>query len=350
MSSFKLSFPKAWGGVAGKATFKAAPEQFKVFEQLKFTPEGQGEHLYIYLEKRNHNTQWVCRTLAKWFGVMSKDIGYAGLKDRLGVTRQWISIWLPGKDCDHQKLTQFLLEQHIDVLEITRHTKKLKIGALTGNQFEVHLLNFSGCSHTLHQRLSQLINEGFPNWFGEQRFGHNLSNLTLAEAWLKPDSTIKKLKKDSRRFAISAARSWIFNQILTQRVLSGTWNQRIPGEVLIFKDNQSVIVPERFNQSADEKWQQGELHPSGPLWGCGNLLSQDKARHLELFIANQTPILTKGLEQKVVVTQNRRPLRQWVRNLQYQWQENDITLSFFLPKGTFATALLKELINYTDQN
>lgn len=317
---------------------RALPEDFQVVEELGFTPEGSGEHVFLRVRKRLANTAWVARRLSAFAGVPPRQVSYAGLKDRHAVAEQWFSVHLPGKvDPDWSGC----VDESFSILEHRRHGRKLKRGALKGNRFRLVVRGLQGPREALAARLDGLAATGVPNYFGEQRFGRDGGNLSQAEAMF-----LGKPVKDrqQRGLYLSAARAHLFNQVLTQRVAAGTWNQPLAGDVMMHEGSRSQFAAPVIDADISQRVATLVLHPSGPLWGKGELLSGIAVRDLEQSVAVAHPLLCQGLEAAGLV-QERRPLRLRVDAVQWQWlQEDALVLCFGLPPGAYATSVLRELI------
>ena len=191
--------PTAWGGPLCPASLRLQPEDFQVFEIPLLTPCGEGEHCWVHVRKRNSNTQWVARQLARFAGVPASAVSYAGLKDRKAVTEQWFSVQLPGRpDPDWKSLSH----QDFEVLGYARHQRKLKTGALKGNRFRLCIRNVNASADDIGRRLQQVAAAGFPNYFGLQRFGHDAANLVEAEKmFARPACRVTSGDFICRRFA-----------------------------------------------------------------------------------------------------------------------------------------------------
>ncbi len=347
MSLFEwpVVWPLAFGGRAGVADFKQHPEDFQVVEKLPFAPAGHGEHLYLKIEKTGQNTVWLARQLAKMADVASMDVSYAGLKDRHGVTVQWFCLRIPGlaPEGEHQQWQSKLAEiEGVRLLESSRHDRKLRIGALEGNHFVIRLRNFEGDRAGIDALLERIKGDGVPNYFGEQRFGNLGHNLTIARKLFTGEV---KLAREKRSFALSAARSFLFNQVLAERIRSNSWCQLTEGDVLTFSASASLIFPDRRDESVAGRFQARELLNTGPLWGKGALSSEGQVAELEQSVATQLSTFAQGLEDKGL-KQERRALVSCVKDLVWDWQESDLELRFFLFKGSYATSVLHELVEY----
>lgn len=322
------------------ARFKCSPEDFQVTEELGFEPGDGGEHLWLWVEKRGQNTQWLARQFARLIGVEPSQVSYSGLKDRNGVTRQWFSVWLPGQpDPDW---ANWPLDD-VTILKAVRHNRKLRIGTHKRNHFRICLRDLSGDLSQLPEQL-EALKEGVPNYYGPQRFGHGFGNLEKAK---KLFAGQLKLPRPKRSLALSAARSLLFNRVLAKRVEEGVFARYLPGDLLGFPDSASLIFPERVDALALEKLQSNECLLTGPLWGKGDPLAADAALALEQETLAPFEDFQKGLE-KHGLKQERRNLKllpvdlQW----QYQTQSTELVLSFALNKGCYATAVLHELFGW----
>ncbi|GAA5315609.1 MAG: tRNA pseudouridine(13) synthase TruD [Candidatus Pelagadaptatus aseana] len=312
---FSLNWAYAYGEPQVKADFRCVPEDFFVDELLDFEFTGSGEHVVLHLQKRGDNTDWLARQIAKLAGVGPADVGYCGLKDRHAVTRQWFSVYLPkGDEPDWQQLNS----ESVQLLRVDRHCRKLRRGSHLGNRFELVLRNLDGRIETLSQRLSVIAEQGVPNYFGEQRFGREAGNLELANRLLVEGQKINNRQR--RTMAMSAARSYLFNSVLSRRVQEKTWDTELEGD------------PEDF---------------SGPLWGRGRPLSQGVCLELEEAVLAPMAAWRDGMEH-VGLKQERRGLRLLPDKLNWQLDDEQLQLSFALPPGTYATAILRELCYLRD--
>lgn len=306
MKQFSLDFPYAYGRPTAQAVFRSVPEDFQVDEDLGLTLSGAGEHLYLQLRKRGQNTLWLARELARFCGVRDFDVGYSGLKDRQAVTSQWFSVYLP-KGL-HRELSAFQAEG-VELLKAEWHSHKLKAGMHRSNHFVIRLRNLSG---NVDERLGQVAT-GVPNYFGEQRFGIDGGNLLKAHSLLVDRRNIKDRKQ--RGLILSAARSYLFNLVLAQRVQDGSWR-----DVL-----------------------EGEAEPSGPLWGRGRSLVSGAALVLESAVLESWQDWCNALEHQGL-QQERRSLSCVPDNFSADKDAQDLRISFSLPPGQYATAVLRELV------
>lgn len=325
-----------------KGQFRVKPEDFIVNEQMDIDLSGAGEHLWLQVRKTGANTDWVAGQLARCAQIPASEVGYAGLKDRHAVTTQWFSLQLPGKvDPNFADLPP-----EIEILYQQRHDKKLRRGALLSNQFILSLQDCSGDLAAAQAICAEISQRGLPNYYGEQRFGHNMGNLTKAERWFEGGFMPKQ--RNQRSLYLSAARSWIFNHVLSARIQQQTWDQRMEGDVFMFEGG-SAWFADDASPELTTRLAALDLHPTGVLWGRGELATQAGVGELEATQAAQFPIFCAGLE-KHGLKQERRALRIKVNELQLTaLSATSVRLSFSLPPGAYATILLEQLGHFSSR-
>lgn len=323
-----------YGEVKAEADFKLNPEDFVVTEQLSFEPCGEGEHLFLLIEKRQLNTQQVCEYLAKFFSRRLRDIGYAGLKDKQSVSRQWFSVQmnvLAQPDLSSLQADGIKLVKHI------RHNKKLKIGALTANHFDIRLGNVSN-KEWLLERL-ELVKSGVPNYFGEQRFGFKGNNLNWANRMA--DGEVIKNKK-VKGFALSASRAYLFNEVISERIKVGTFTKPQAGDVYMLSGSNSYFS-EAVSEKIETRLAQRDIHISAPLVGLGELVSAETTLELENEVISEYPSWQKMLADNGL-KQERRSIGLFPAKMKWHEQGQDVHVSFDLATGCFATSVLRECI------
>lgn len=337
-TEFPMDWAYAHGGPAGQGWLRCEPEDFVVDEDLGFAADGQGEHVLVQVQKRGANTEWVARQLARFAGVRPMDVSYAGLKDRHAVTTQWFSVHLPGRA--EPDWSGFAGEEY-RVLDAVRHTRKLRRGALAGNRFAIRLREVSGPSEDIEQRLARIREQGVPNYFGEQRFGHEGGNLLRAAELFA--GARREHDRAKRGMYLSAARSYLFNTVLSERVRQGSWNHALPGECLVLDGTASFFRASVIDDKLSARLALWDVHPSGPLWGrglppCGGEINDLEAAWLAPFEALRTGLERAGMEQE------RRSLRLAVEGLEWAREGDALTLRFALAAGSYATAVLREVL------
>ena len=333
---------------------KVKQQDFCVFEQLPFVPCGEGEHLFIHIRKIGANTVFVARELAKYFKVKEQLVSYAGLKDRFAVTEQWFGIHVPGKQ--EFDLTDLSIEG-VEVISFKRHNKKLRTGALTGNRFELIIRDVTNLKG-LYERWEKIVSNGVPNYFGEQRFGIDGGNINAA---LSLFSGTKVKDKKKRGMYLSAARSCIFNDIINERIQNNTFDTLAIGDVVMLAGTQSVFCLEEVDQVIKQRLNDKDIDITAPMWGSGELMTQAQPKIFEQHIADKHPEFSQGLP-RFGLKQERRRIRLVIENadievLSQNGVVNDknedstlptIKVSFTLAAGSYATTVLRELIDYKD--
>ncbi len=310
---------RAYGSPLFTANIRTTPADFDVTEELGYEFDGNGEHDFLYVEKTAANTEWVSRQLAQFADVPARDVGYSGLKDRHAVTRQWFSVprW------NSPDWSQFETPD-VAILDVQRHSKKLRRGAHKFNAFKIILRNIDGDAALLSERLNLIAEQGVPNYFGPQRFGREGGNIRLADDW----AAGKRLPRHKRSIAISSARSFLFNEALARRVVAGTWNQIVAGDLANLDGTGSVFTVDDVDADIERRCAEMDIHPAAELAGDGSDCGQEAWQKA----------FDKGR-----VKPGSRSLRLRARDLQADTGEDVIELRFTLGRGAFATSVLREI-------
>jgi tRNA pseudouridine13 synthase len=339
MTEFELLGPTAWGEALGRAALKATAEDFQVDEVLDIPLSGDGEHLWLWVEKRGLNTEEAARRLARAAGVQLRTVSYAGLKDRQALTRQWFSIQLPGKADPDLSAAQ---DDTLRILSSGRHRRKLQRGAHSANGFTLRLTALEADHQALYQRLESIRRHGIPNYFGAQRFGYQGGNLGEARDYAARQALPEQRNLRSR--LLSTARSYLFNRVLAERVTDGSWQRAQVGDLLAFTDSRSFF-PAGEAECNDPRLAILDLHPTGPQWGAGPSPAGGATGELENRIAQEQSPLRDWLV-RAGMEHERRILRLPIDRLTWHYPEPDILqLEFVLPPGCFATVLVRELVD-----
>lgn len=333
-----LRVPRAHGAAVGSARVRVVPEDFLVREWLGFEADGEGDHLLLRVRKRGANTAWVAKELARLGRIPVRDVGYAGLKDREAVAEQAFTV--PARSALGEQWVG-IRGEGFEVLDAKRHRRKLKRGALRGNEFTIVLRDFQGERSRLEQRLAMIAARGVPNYFGPQRFGRAGRNIATALQWF--EQGIEPQDRAQRGFAISAARSALFNAVLAERVQQGSWDRLLPGDLANLDGSGSIFEVTEVDAQLGARCEALDIHPSGPLWH-GVSTAGGSVRELEEGVAERFAALADGL-QRIAPEPQRRALRARVAELRWSIEDDtNVRLSFRLAKGSFATAVLHELI------
>ena len=340
-SGHSFNWTRAYGDPVIHGDLRHSPADFRVSELAAIEFTGDGEHDWLWVEKTAANTAWVAQHLARIAGVPEGDVGYAGMKDRHAITTQWFSVRRNGEPVADWTSPGI---PGVRVLCQQRHRKKLRRGAHRGNRFEITLRNIIALSGDLNERLELIKNAGVPNYFGEQRFGRSASNLRQARDLIAG----KRMKRRARSLALSAARSYIFNQLLDARVRDGSWNRIEMGDCASLDGSNSVFEVAKVDDELRGRCAAMDIHPSGPLWGSGESMVSGRIAELEQGVAAQEQELAAGLER--LAAHARRSLRVPVAGLDWETDAQSLRLCFELPAGSYATTVLGELADYSDRS
>lgn len=321
----------AWPQIDAKGVLKTTPEDFLVVEQASHDEHAaaEGPHLYLYIEKRGLTSSELVRMVADANGLPRSSIGYAGMKDKFAVTRQWLSVPL------EEAPSEVTVPEEVRELARLRATKKLRRGWHEGNDFELVLREIGGAAannpptatairSALTQRLTQIRDQGVPNYFGPQRFGYD--NVPTAIAWLPRRR--KERNAFKRGLYLSVLRSFLFNEVLSARIADGSFAQ-------------GSFAQGSFAQH-DDPLQNAEP-ATGPLWGRGRLQASAADVEFETAVLADYADICGELEY-AGLKQERRALHLQPRDLRWEWQDDaTLKLCFGLSGGCYATSLLREL-------
>jgi tRNA pseudouridine13 synthase len=336
-----LPIPLAGRQAPATGRIRVEPEDFYVEEVLGFDPDGSGGHGLLVVEKCGANTGWVAAQLARQAGVPVRDVGFSGHKDRQAVTRQAFTVPL-AHDFDVERCVQWCGDGYA-VLAAVRHGRKLRPGSHRANRFVLRVRALTGARDAIEARLRQVAAQGVPNYFGPQRFGRDAANLRTALAWAEGRSPPPR-DRVQRSFALSGARSALFNAVLASRVLRGDWQRLLPGEAVALDGRRSFFAAATIDETLEQRCRDFDVHPSGPLPGRG----ESPASGLALEVEREALAPHAGLVDWLAregLEHERRSLRLPVREFDWRFEGDDaLVLRFTLPRGTFATAVLHELL------
>lgn len=312
---------------------RAVPEDFRVEEVPAYPLSGEGEHLFLHLEKRGHTTAHVLRELCAQVGVRDRDVGVAGLKDRHAVTTQWISV--PARY--EARLSHFTLEG-VRVLETRRHGNKLGLGHLRGNRFVVRVRDAAGTADQAALTLALLTRHGVPNYFGPQRFGLRGLNAEEGLNVLRGESRLRDPRV--RRFLTTSVQSLVFNRFLSLRLERGLFERLVVGDMAKKHDTGGVFLVEDA-AAESPRAERGEVSATGTLFG-----RKVKPLTLDAGELEREALAAFGLTPEVFASRrgDRRLTRVFPENAEVRPEEDGYTVAFTLPKGSFATSVLRELM------
>jgi len=316
--------------------YKTFPEDFQVDEIPAYEACGEGEHLFVNIEKTNLTTVEAASLLAKAAMLPESSPSWAGLKDKWAVCRQ--TLCLPAKA--ESALASFS-NPALRILSMERHRNKLRTGHLKANRFRVVLRKLSNISAAV-LCFEQLLKTGFPNFFGPQRFGQD--NLRRGFALLKRERPMR-WNAFQKKMYLSAVQSALFNRLLNQRLQEGTFFKVLEGDVLKKYETGGEFVCQ--NAGEDQvRFEQFELSPTGPMYGPkmtfpeGETAEKEAAALAELNLSPQDFQRVDSLSRGA-----RRPLRALLQEASFEAEEDQLTLSFVLAPGCYATSVIDELID-----
>ncbi len=338
---FNTLFPTR-NTITASGTIRTKPEDFRVTELNDIELSGEGEHLWLTIQKTSNNSIWVAKQLANVCQVPQKKVAFAGQKDRHAITQQWFSIQLP-KITDTDKI-QSALGHGIQIIKSGKHSRKIKIGQLDANAFEIVIRDISGDKQQIEKNITNIKANGVPNYFGAQRFGHDMGNISKCQDWFAGNYKVKS--RNLKSLLISTARSHIFNLIVAKRIEQNIWDKCIDGDVLQLNKSHSWFPS--CDASSDEivkRLTEFDIHLTAAMWGDDAVQSQGQCAQLENSIAKIFPVYQKGFE-KFRLKQDRRAMRVCPMDFDFCWQsDNTLKLNFKLLPGAYATGIMREILD-----
>jgi tRNA pseudouridine13 synthase len=311
-----------------------------VSEELGFEPEGEGEHLFLWIEKTGLSTMELIARVARDYSLKPQLIGYSGLKDKHALTCQWLSLHLPGKPSP----VDLGGDEGYRVLRQARHHKKLRPGTHKSNSFQLRLREVNGLPDQTREQLQCVANQGFANYFGAQRFGRKQDNVRQALEQLNT----RRLKRSRKSILLSSLRSYLFNQILARRISQRHWEHPLAGDVFMLRGSRSI-----FSDEVDDKlvarYQDLDIASTASLYGTGRCLLTGEPESIEAQIFEEHKDITSCLDQQGAKLQMR-PLRAVVENFSFDYTAEDqsLLLRLTLPAGCYVTTLLDHFITLRD--
>lgn len=331
---------------------KSNPADFVVEEIPAYEPCGEGEHLFLWIEKEDLSADKLVWHLSKTLDVKRDDIGVAGLKDKRAITRQLVSV--PTHTADR---VESVNNESVRVLSATRHKNKLKTGHLKGNRFSI-LLRANGSETTVPQSrpsldeaqaiVNQLRELGVPNYYGEQRFGLGGETVALGFALLRGEKTTRDIPTSKRKFllrlALSAAQSELFNLALAERMNRGKIRTVLAGDVMRKTDTGGLFVATDV-VTEQSRLDAGETHITGPLFGPKMPQPQGVPAEWEAELLKSANLPGDAFERYPKLTAGtRRPYLIAVPDLAVTEEEEGLRFTFTLSAGAYATVLLREIV------
>lgn len=335
-------------GVGG--VIKRQPEDFVVEEQPLYEPSGEGDHLYLWVQKRDIPAEVLVQHFARALGIGREHVGVAGLKDRRAITRQWISV---PAECEDR--IPGIQTDSIRILSLRRHGNKLKTGHLRGNRFHVLIRDPVSDSLVHAEPIAQIIrSQGFPNYYGEQRFGFDGETLSLGVDLLLGKKTERDIPRNRRRFllrlALSSVQSAIFNEVLRRRIEDGLLTTVLAGDVMQVTATGGPFVAEEIT-GEQERFDRGETVISGPMYGLKMRHPMGEAAEREHAVLAEFGLTPANFSAwKKLLPGTRRPLQMAAESLSLAVGPEGLALQFGLSRGAYATSLLREFMKTEPSN
>jgi len=329
-------------GIGG--LLKQSPDDFVVEELPAYPPGGEGEHLFLWIEKRDLAAEQMHARIARTLGLSRTDVGIAGLKDRRAVTRQFVSV--PAR-CE--ALIPALESADLHVISVARHRNKLRTGHLRGNRFEIVVRDVAGDALSRATGIADVIRErGFPNYYGEQRFGIDDATVALGFDLLAGHKKPRDIPPARRRFllrlSLSAVQSRLFNEVLAERLESGRLHGIETGDVMQVAASRGCFVVE--DVAAEQvRFDRRETVVTCPLPGVEMKSAIGATQEREQAALDRHGITREMLaEYRRLIPGARRAALIWPEELEIDAVADVLRFRFALPSGVYATTLLREFM------
>ena len=313
-----------------------------------YEPSGSGDHIFLWIEKRDVSGEHLLDHLSRCLKIQRDDIGMAGIKDRRAITRQFVSV--PGSTASR---IAGIDSENVQVLRVSQHPHKLRTGHLKANHFRILLRKPDGQPPTPAEisnaeAVTQEIDRvGFPNYFGDQRFGLDRETLHLGYKLLRGETAPPAIPRKRRRFllrlALSSVQSDLFNQTLAARVEQQTFATVQLGDVMQVVESGGLFVSE--DPPVDQpRLDAGEIVITGPMFGPKMRLPEHEVARLEQQILDRTKLTAAAFaEYRRLLPGTRRPLIIHPGKISVSTSDEGLWFEFVLPKGCYATTLLREI-------
>jgi tRNA pseudouridine13 synthase len=321
-------------GLGGR--IKVRPSDFEVEEIPAYELAGTGEHLFLWIEKTDLGAEYFIRQVARRLGIPNGEVGAAGLKDRRAVTRQWVSVPASAEPGLPQ-----LEGDGIRVLNVSRHTNKLRPGHLRGNRFRISIRDATDTD--IEPILNRIRDNGLPNYYGPQRFGRGGETAAVGMALLKGEA--KKVHNSFlRKLALSAAQSLMFNEYLGRRMADGLLRTVLAGDVMAKWPAGGMFTAEDVT-AEQARFDRREIVSAGPMFGKKTFPTKGSAADREAAVLQAAGLSKTSFDGfgKLLMGTRRHNLV-YVEDLSASRETDGLRLTFTLPAGSYATVLLREVM------
>ncbi len=323
-------------GIGGE--LKAEPSHFVVEEIPLYEPEGEGEHIYISLRREGQTTRQIQMELCRIFDLNDAAVGCAGLKDKHARTTQTFSLHMPGDE--QQVADRIQQEMNVELLSSRRHQNKLRTGHLIGNRFTIVVVDVKDDALAIAERIASQLNEsGLPNFYGEQRFGRDGQNATTGREIING----RRVRKHwMRRLMLSAYQSQLFNEWLVARIERGWFGKILEGDVARKEDTGGMFTVEDV-EAEQARFENREIAFTGPIFGKKMRKALGMSGDLEEEILAREEVTLEQFS-KARVNGTRRRACLFLDDLAFSRHPEGLSFSFSLPKGSYATTLMREFM------
>jgi tRNA pseudouridine13 synthase len=329
-------------GIGG--TLKAIPEHFQVEEVLPYATSGAGEHVFVKLRRAGWNTTDVATALGDIFGLKGPDIGWGGRKDKNAVTTQTFSLRLP-MDLPLAAVETRLQTLPFDIIELQRHGNKLKTGHVAANRFRIVISGLGPQADGQAAAIAAALKSGgVPNYYGEQRFGHQFRNLDRAAALVRRGKAHGK----KETFMVSALQSALFNCWLIERIRVGQFRTLLQGDVVRKTDTGGLFIVDDLDEAL-QRFEAGRIIYTGPIFGHKMMSAAGTAGDYEKDLLRRfglTPVAFKPLR----APGSRRAAIVQLHDLTFKPVSQGLEFTFTLPAGAYATTVLREFTRSPEQS
>jgi tRNA pseudouridine13 synthase len=324
-------------GIGGE--IKAEPAHFVVEEIPLYQPVGEGEHIYVCLTREGWTTRALQKRLTDLFGLREVDVGCAGLKDKHARVTQTFSLLL--RDADEATVARRIQEAlPVEVAWTRRHRNKLRRGHLLGNRFHIVVLYPEQEAMAQAETIAQALRtHGLPNFYGAQRFGIDGDNARRGREVLLGQGPRQRWLK---RFLLSAYQAALFNVWLTERIRRSWFERLLTGDIAK-KTDTGGLFEVRDAEVDLSRFEQKEITYTGPIYGARMRWASGEPGELERMVLETAEVTTEML-RRARLDGSRRPARLFLDDLSLESHPEGLLFTFTLPKGAYATTVLREFI------
>ncbi|MCY3990738.1 MAG: tRNA pseudouridine(13) synthase TruD [Caldilineaceae bacterium] len=346
-----LRLPYSTEGLPGLGgQLRAAPDAFVVEEIPLYEASGAGQHLYVNITKEALTSREVQRGLAEAFDLPYRAVGFAGMKDKHARTTQTFSLLVGHVDEEFVRAApaRISAKTPVTVNWVRLHRNKLKKGHLLGNRFTITVTRPAVDGELAMERAAaiaaQLRDGGLPNFYGPQRLGQNGANVRRGWELLRGEKRIAN--RWLRSLLLASVQSYLCNRYLALRQQQGRFARLLTGDIAKKHDTGGLFVVS--DQAAEQsRYEQKEISFTAPIYGPKMWEAEAESGELEQAVLSESGLDIASLA-KAKMMGTRRLGRILLNDLSVSQKGTDIVVAFSLPKGAFATTVLREFMKVSD--